>query len=115
LAWCHSCSGRHQEASDSARRALSVNPRDPVARIIDKAQTREIGNQEAAELIKKYVGKRMFQKVYNQFSYESSDLWGLYNAVTYVASHDNIAQSTSNGLLVKAAGMLEQEISVKGA
>lgn len=87
--------------------------REPVARIIEKAQTRAIGHDEAKELLQKYVGKRMKQRVYNQFLSENPDLWGLYNSITYVASHDRIAQSTSNGLLNKAADLLEQEISVK--
>jgi len=88
--------------------------KEPVARIIEIAQNRKIGQQEAIDLIRKYIGKRMVQRVRNRFAYENPDLWGLYNAVTYVASHDRIAQSTSNGLLVKAADLLEQEISAKG-
>jgi len=87
--------------------------KEPVARIIDIAKERKIGQQEAIDLIRKYISKRMEQRVRNRFAYENPDLWGLFNAVTYVASHDKIAQSTSNGLLVRAADLLEQEISVK--
>jgi len=81
-----------------------------VAKIIEKAQSREVGAKEAKELIAKYIGKRMAQKIYNRFAYENPSIWGLYNAATNVASHEEIAESTSNGLLLKAATMLQNEI-----
>jgi hypothetical protein len=81
-----------------------------VAKIIEKAQSREIGAKEAKELIAKYVGKRMAQKIYNRFAFENPSLWGLYNSITNVASHEDIAESTSNGLLLKASTMLQDEI-----
>lgn len=86
--------------------------REPVALIIQKAKDKQVGEQEAKRLIGKYVGKRLSSRILHQFAEEQPTMWGLYNSITYVASHD-VKLSTMNGLIDSSAEMLEQELAVK--
>lgn len=83
--------------------------KDSVSTIIERAQNYQIEEKAVLkELISVYVGKRMSQKIEDQFYKEHPSVWGLYNAITNVASHADIAETTSTGLIDKAAVMLEK-------
>jgi hypothetical protein len=84
--------------------------KEPVALIIKRAKSIPVGQQEAKKLIGKYVGKRLSKAIYGQFvEHEEPTMWGLYNSITFVASHD-VKLSTMNGLLNSSAEMLEKEL-----
>lgn len=85
--------------------------RNPIKRMVEIAKTKSIGEELAKELIGKYIGKRMANNILNQYNNEERNLWGLYNAVTWVASHKNIAKSTRQNLLNKSATLLAESIS----
>jgi len=88
--------------------------REPVARIIQAAQRKEITKEESEKLLEKYIGKNLKDRILDQFvGNKEKSLWSLYNAVTYVASHGTVAQSTQMGLIDRSAKMLEQELTVK--
>jgi len=84
--------------------------KDSVSKIIEKAMDTGLARDQMEQMVETYIGKRMKQRVVDRFAYENPSLWGLYNAITYVASHDNIAQSTSTALINKAATLLEHEV-----
>jgi hypothetical protein len=86
--------------------------KEPIAQIIQSAKEKEIGEKYAKELIAKYIGKRLSQRIYEQFQREDRTIWGLYNAITYVASH-GVKVPTMNGLIDRSADLLEQEITIK--
>jgi hypothetical protein len=87
--------------------------KEPISLIIKKAKDTMVGEQEAKKLIRKYVGKRLSGRILGQFQEEEPSLWGLANAITFVASHD-VKLSTMNGRINSSAEMLEQELAVKG-
>ena len=81
----------------------------PIERIISLSQKWTFENEEEIKkLIKKYVGERMLDTINAQFGKEEETLWGLYNAITYVASHNEISQRTSLSLQEKAGKMLTE-------
>lgn len=83
----------------------------PLQRIIQKAQSIKLYREQALEIIKKYVGARKYEKILHQFSGEEQSLWGLYNAMTFIASHRATIKATKfNTELNQAATMLEQEL-----
>lgn len=86
--------------------------REPVELMIKKAQRWTWRDQEHFnELIKNHVGQRYKAKVEEQMEKESQDLWGLFNAITYVASHDlDIKDTSRETMLNKAAEMLMVEL-----
>ena len=91
--------------------------RKPVERMIEMANQyslKGVPSEDLLLLIKKYVGKKMSKSIYEQFildKEESNTLWGLYNAITNIATHrKGISQSTRNKLFEKSADMLEAEI-----
>jgi cell fate (sporulation/competence/biofilm development) regulator YmcA (YheA/YmcA/DUF963 family) len=86
--------------------------KNPIARIIQKAKSERVGEQQAKELLKIYIGKRMNQRILEQFKKEEQTMWGIYNACTAVASHD-CTIPTMNGLINSSARMLEQELFPK--
>lgn len=87
--------------------------KEPVALIIKKAKDVKVGDEEAKKLIKKYIGKRLSGRILGQFDEEEQTLWGLYNSITFVASH-GVKATTMNGLIDRSAEMLEQELAVEG-
>lgn len=87
--------------------------KEPVALIIKKAKSVQVGRDEAKRLIGKYVGKRLSARILGQFQAEEQTMWGLTNSITWVASH-GVKLSTMNGLINSSAEMLEQEFAVKG-
>lgn len=85
--------------------------KNPVSRIIEASQNKEVGTKIAEEILLKYIGKRLKQKILGQFRKEEKTLWGLYNAITYVASHDReISTSTANSLIENSADLLTAEV-----
>jgi len=87
--------------------------KEPVALIIEKAKKKPVGEVLAKKLIAKYIGKRMATDIEYRFKEnEEPTLWGLYNAITFVASH-GVTVPTMNGLIEKSADLLEQEVFVK--
>lgn len=89
--------------------------RQPVENMIKKAQQWTITDQlKLKEMIKLHVGRRFAARVNDAFGREDHNLWGLYNSMTYVASHDRDLSPTSRDTLqTKAAEMLYQELKVK--
>jgi hypothetical protein len=87
---------------------------EPLELYIRKAQKWTIDNEDILKrLIKAHVGKRFQAKVMERYTQESRDLWGLYNALTYVASHDpQLKPSARDSLIDKASMMLEKELTI---
>jgi hypothetical protein len=83
--------------------------KEPIELIISKAKKIKVDEEMMKSLIKTYVGKRMSQRILEQFAKEKGNLWGAYQAFTQVASH-GCTVPTMNGLLNKSAIMLEQEL-----
>ena len=84
--------------------------RNPVARMIESAQNKLLSEQEAWKLILKYVGKRLSQRIYNNFKYaDDLSLWGLYNSITNIATHE-VSNTTANGLYRNSAVLLREEL-----
>lgn len=86
--------------------------KEPISQIIQMAKDREVGEEEAKKLIAKYIGKRLSSRIQDQFRAEPQSMWGLYNAITFVASH-GVKIPTMNGLIDKSADLLEQEIALQ--
>lgn len=84
----------------------------PMEAVIKKAGNIKLEDKKTIKkLIKLHVGKRYYSRVKNQFAAEDPDLWGLYNAITFVASHDkDLTDSSRNLLLDKAANLLLVEL-----
>jgi hypothetical protein len=86
--------------------------KEPVARMIRAARGTPIAKEYAKQLIGEYIGKRLHEEILAQYSNEEQNIWGLYNAITNVASHNSeIAQSTANGLINNSAIMLEEVVA----
>jgi len=85
--------------------------RDPMNRMIADSQKMLVGKEKAEKYLEKYVARRQYDKYLEQFGKEEQTLWGLYNAITFVASHeaDKSARVREKSLL-KAATMLEAEL-----
>jgi hypothetical protein len=83
--------------------------KDPVRAIIQKAEKFDLRNKVLLKrIVDAHVGKRTAKKVLEQFKEEKQDLWGLYNAITYVASHNEGLNDFSRERLIdKAADMLQ--------
>lgn len=85
--------------------------KEPVSKMIMASQNTPVAQAQAKELIAKYIGKRLHQRILGQFRKEEKTLWGLYNAMTNVASHDKeIATSTADSFLKGSAEMLTAEL-----
>ena len=80
----------------------------PVEALIKRAEGWHWNDErELKKLIKLHVGQRYASKVREQLVDEPQNLWGLYNAVTFVASHDSELKSvTRETLQDKAAELL---------
>jgi hypothetical protein len=90
----------------------------PIERMIAMANQyslEEFDKEDIMKIIKKYIGKKMSSSIYDQYvldNTEKATLWGLFNAVTNVATHKkSISNSTRNKLMEKSAYMLEAEIT----
>ncbi len=82
--------------------------KEPLQRIIDRAEDFDIKDRQIAEdFIVKYLGKRVLNKVLDQFTEEQQTMWGLYNAATNIATHTEMSNSRRDSMLRKASVMLE--------
>jgi hypothetical protein len=88
--------------------------REPVENEIKKAMLFTIENRKKLkELVLKHVGKRYAERVERQYDRDNGkSLWDLFNAVTYVASHnDGINKVISrDNLIDKASVLLYKEL-----
>lgn len=85
--------------------------KNPVEKMIRDAQDYHIDRNKAREWVERYIGSRLADRVMEQFGLEDQTLWGVYNAVTNIASHDSdLRESTKDGLLDKSATMLTEEL-----
>jgi hypothetical protein len=83
--------------------------KEPIELMISKAKKIKVDEEMMKSLIKTYVGKRMSGRILEQFAKEKQTIWGAFQAFTFVGSHD-CSVPTMNGLLEKAAIMLENEV-----
>ena len=82
--------------------------REPVDSMVKAAKLQKIDTERLKEIIKLHIGQRYKARITEQFESEDKDLWGLFNAITHVASHTEELKDTSRQtLLVKAADMLK--------
>ena len=84
--------------------------RNPLERIVRKAQNMHIEFARAKELIEKYVGRRRLDKILIQYGEEENTLFGVYNAITFYASHKVSNPVKGDSLLNKAATMLQEQL-----
>ena len=83
-------------------------------KMIDEAQDYTLSKDEAKKLIKLYVGKRRMDRYMELYGKEEQTLWGLYNSITFLASHDvNLTQGTRDSLLGNAADLLGKQLVVR--
>jgi hypothetical protein len=79
--------------------------------MIKRSQDFKLDLERVKLLIQAHVGQRYAKRVLEQYGNENTDLWGLYNAITYVASHDETLTPSSRELLIdNAADMLTVEL-----
>jgi hypothetical protein len=83
----------------------------PLNMMIIDAQRMAVTPEKAREMVYKYVGLRVREQIVNQY-YKDGDfsLWGLFNSVTFLASHGAMEDDARERLLEKAATMLEAEL-----
>jgi len=85
--------------------------KEPLNRMIIDAKKHPLSKDEARILIKKYVGKRRMDRYLELYDQEEQSLWGLYNSITYLASHDdNLTTPLRERLLMDGANLLEAEL-----
>ena len=93
--------------------------RDPIERLIkiaDSISLEGFDKEDIIKLVTKYIGKKMSKSVFDQWAKSTEEnitLWGLFNAVTALATHrKDLSETTRQRLYEKAADMLEAEIVV---
>jgi hypothetical protein len=82
--------------------------KNPLKRFINKAKAWKIEDEAMLRrIVKAHIGERMKDRILQQYRAEEQDLWGLFNAITYVASHEHeLSDGTRNSLLDKSANLL---------
>jgi len=85
---------------------------EPVAAIIEEAKLLTYDDvQKVKNLIAFHVGKRNSSQIFSQYEREEQTLWGLYNAITNVASHqEKMKMNRRDVLLASAANLLNAEL-----
>jgi len=80
----------------------------PFERMVERAKEIKFEDLEICKkLIEQHVSKRMVDRIIGRYIEDQDfSLWGLYNAVTYEASHGELAHSTSVGLIDRSADLL---------
>lgn len=87
--------------------------KNPINMMIADAQNYPLSKQRAMFLIQKYVGRRRMDKYLQLYKREEQTLWGLYNAFTFYASHEQgISDSARERKLLQSAELLEKELIV---
>jgi hypothetical protein len=90
--------------------------KNPLEAMIRDAQNKPLDKEQARQFIETYIGTRLADRLMEQYAFEQQTLWGLYNAATNVASHDNdLKASTKESLLDKSATMLTEELLAEAA
>ena len=87
--------------------------KEPITVMIEQSQNIIIAEQETElkKLIQSYVGKRYASKVKAQFEQDSDyTLWGMYNAITNVATHNEDLTTSSRELLLNKASVMLAEV-----
>ena len=85
----------------------------PIEKMIELGKDIHITQSVAEAMIKAYIGKRLSGQILAAYEKEQGqNLWALYNAVTYTASHAGLSQRTSLAMIEKAADMYE--IGIRG-
>jgi hypothetical protein len=84
--------------------------KEPIERMIRFAEGRSLPEEYFDVLLKKYFKKKLKSVIRNRYASEPQTLWGFYNAITYVASHDVMAESSRTGLQNRASRMLYEEM-----
>lgn len=87
--------------------------RQPLNAMILDAQKISVTQEKAEALIEKYVGKRKMERYLELYGKEEQTLWGLFNSLTYYASHNGVDTNRKREkLLQKASDLLEGELIV---
>jgi hypothetical protein len=85
--------------------------KNPIKLMIEDAQNVHLTGEDADKLVEKYVGHRRKQWILDQFNMEEQSLWGLTNAITYIASHDEgMKTPVREALIEKAGNLLTEEL-----
>ena len=88
--------------------------KNPLDMMIMDAQNTQITAEMAQEMIGKYVTRRKMDKYLEAFGHEEKTLWGLYNALTAMASHDEgLTERKREKMLERASTMLEEELMIE--
>lgn len=87
--------------------------KDPLNMMIIDAQKYELTRDEAEKFLEKYIGRRRMDRYLELYGREEQTLWGLYNSITFLASHqDNLSTNVREKLLVRAGDMLTNELMI---
>lgn len=86
--------------------------RVPLNKMIQDAMGFHISREQAEAFISKYESRRRLDHYMELFGKEEQTLWGLYNAMTYFASHKQkgITMKARETIMLRAANMMEQEL-----
>jgi hypothetical protein len=64
---------------------------------------------ELEKIVSEQFGKRRADKIFERYGLaEQQNLWGLYNAVTYVGTHETKSEASRDWYLAKANEMAEE-------
>jgi hypothetical protein len=85
--------------------------KEPVKLMIEKAKFTQVSKEEAEKLLAKYIGMRLFNKCVREYKFgrheKEGNLWSLYNAITWVASHGDVSKTSAKSLLDGSADLLK--------
>ncbi len=81
----------------------------PLTKMVNMAKAAKIENlDKAKQLITKYIGRKTAEHIIDSYTNDpDKSLWGLYNSVTFTATHRTYTKGTMEKLLDKSAVMLE--------
>ena len=83
--------------------------KNPINLMIEDAQKVYVSGEQAKKLVEKYVGHRRKQWILDQFTIEEQTLWGIVQAVTFIASHNEQMNTPVRESLIDKAGTLLTE------
>jgi len=86
-----------------------------VENYIKNMQSKNLSVKEAEESLVGHFGPRVAKKVMEQYMIEEQTVWGLYNAITYKASHENRSMPNSERMMVIANAVAVKAMKVKTA
>lgn len=85
--------------------------KQPLNMMIIDAQSHTLRREDAIEFIKKYFGRRKLDSIMERYDMEDATLWGLYNSITFIASHSDLKDSMRENMTMGAADLLEGELT----